>query len=445
MGMEFRKEIVSGWGRYTKSPCYLTRPEWPSEVQSMSLDTDFKTLIPRGLGRSYGDQSSNKESLVMLATRLDRFLEWDGKEGILHGESGASLDKVLKFAVPRGFFLPVTPGTRFITLGGALAFDVHGKNQHKDGNFGNHVIGFTLLLANGEKKWVSQEEDPELFKATIGGMGLTGIIMDVKFRLVPIESSHVVVKYAPFKSLEEARDIFLQGDKEFPFTVAWLDLSMEKGVATLGRFAGKDEVKAEDPLKVHPDKLKKVPGFFPTCAMNKLSLKLFYRLYYRMQAGRGIRIEEYDKFFYPLDAIENWNTLYGKKGFVQYQIVVPMEGGIEALRKVTGKLREKGHLPYLSVLKLFGNEKAGIMSFPREGYTLALDLPAKKKLFPVLDEIDRMVLDSGGRIYLAKDARMKPDTLKAMYPELEEWKRIKERVDPDCRFSSDLSRRLGIT
>ena len=446
MIMEFRKEVVTGWGRYLKPECFLTRPEWPSEVQALSLDTDFNHLICRGLGRSYGDQSSNKENLVVITTRLNRFIDWDEKNGILHAESGTSLSKILKFSIPRGFFLPVTPGTRFITIGGALAFDVHGKNQHKDGNFGNHVLGFSLLLPSGEKVWVTKDNNPDLFSATIGGLGLTGIILDIKLKLIPIETSYVMVKYAPFKSLEEARDIFLEGDKDYPYTVAWMDLSLEKGVATLGRFANKEEVKQKNPLSIHSDKLKKVPKIFPSFALNKISLNLFYSLYYRLQAGKGIRIEEYSKFFYPLDAIENWNILYGKKGFIQYQIVVPFEEGIETLRKVTNKLKENGFFPYLSVLKLFGEKRAGLLSFPKTGYTLALDIPAKNpKLFSVLDEIDNMILDGGGRVYLAKDARMKPELFRKMYPDFKKWKEIKNKIDPGNRFSSDISRRLCIT
>ncbi len=385
----------------------------------------------------------NTEGLLVLTTRLKRFLSWDSQAGVLHAEAGASLDRVLSFAVPRGFFLPVTPGTRFVSLAGAVAFDVHGKNQHAEGNFGNHVLGFTLLLPSGERTWCSPEENPELFRATIAGMGLTGIILDVKVRLRPIQSSLVKVQYKPFQSLEEARDIFLSGDQEFPFTVAWLDPGLEKGVATLGRFAAKEEA-GSDPLPVHGPPRLRIPFQTPAILLNRLFMSLFYKLYYRMQAGKGTRLERYEKFFYPLDGIEDWNKLYGKPGFTQYQFVVPMESGVEVIRRVKAVLRGKGCRPCLAVLKLFGEDGAGILSFPKKGFTLAVDLPVKKRLPEALDEADRIILQAGGRLYLAKDARAEPEVVKAMYPGLEEWLAIKRRYDPEGRLSSDLSRRLEI-
>ncbi len=442
--MNYRKETVWGWGRWQRRPAFLARPEWPGELRPSLYGADFPHFLPRGLGRSYGDQAMNTDQLLVLTTRLNRFLSWEEQDGILHAEAGASLDRILAFSVPRGFFLPVTPGTRFVTLGGALAFDVHGKNQHRDGNFGNHILGFTLLLPSGERKWCSPQENPDLFRATIAGMGLTGFILDVKLRLQPIESSLVMVQYKPFQSLEEARDIFLAGDKDFPFTVAWLDPGLEKGVATLGRFASREEAGSARPLPVHAPPRSRVPFQTPAFLLNRVSMNLFYRLYYRLQSARGTRLERYEKFFYPLDGIDDWNRLYGKRGFTQYQFVVPMESGVEAIRRIKGILREKGCRPCLAVLKLFGDGGRGILSFPRKGFTLAADFPVTRKLLPALEEADRALLDAGGRIYPAKDARMKPDVFRAMYPRLGEWLEIKKRIDPEGRLSSDLSRRLEI-
>ena len=443
--MNYRKETVWGWGRWQRRPAFLDRPEWPGEIRLDRYLQDFPRLLARGLGRSYGDQAMNTEGLLVLATRLNRFLHWDPGKGELHAEAGADLDRILTFAVPRGFFPPVTPGTRFVTLGGAVAFDVHGKNQHRDGNFGNHVLGLTLLLPSGEKVWCSPEENPDLFRATIAGMGLTGIILDVKLRLQPIQSSLVMVQYKPFSALEEARDIFLAGDQDYPFTVAWLDPGLERGVATLGRFATKEEAaRAPRPLPVHAPPAKRVPFQTPAFLLNRLSMALFYKLYYKLQAGRGTRLERYEKFFYPLDGIDDWNKLYGRRGFTQYQFVLPMEGGLEAIRRIKEILRKKGCRPCLAVLKLFGDEGAGILSFPKKGFTLAMDLPVKKALPAALDEADRVLLEAGGRLYLAKDARAGAGTIRRMYPRLEEWLAVKKRIDPEGRFSSDLSRRLEI-
>ncbi len=442
--MNYRKETVWGWGRWHRRPAFLDRPEWPGEVRPARYLEDFPRFLARGLGRSYGDQAMNSDHLLVLTTRLDRFLFWDEKEGILHAEAGASLDKILTFAVPRGFFLPVTPGTRFVTLGGAVAFDVHGKNQHMDGNFGNHVLGFTLLAPSGEKMWCSPEENPELFRATIAGMGLTGFLLDVKLKLRPIESSLVMVQYKPFQSLEEAEKIFLSGDREFPFTVAWLDPGLEKGVATLGRFATKTEIGGASPLPVHGPPRLKVPVQTPAFLLNRLSMNLFYRLYYRIQAGKGTRLERYEKFFYPLDGIDDWNKLYGRRGFTQYQFVVPMESGVEVIRRIKTILRKKGCRPCLAVLKLFGDDGAGLLSFPRKGFTLAVDLPVTRRLPRALEEADQVLLEAGGRIYAAKDARTRPEVFKRMYPELESWLEIKKGIDPEGRLSSDLSRRLEI-
>jgi decaprenylphospho-beta-D-ribofuranose 2-oxidase len=275
-------------------------------------------------------------------------------------------------------------------------------------------------------------------------MGLTGIVLDAQIRLVPIESSRVVVRYRPFQSLEEARDLFLAEDREHPFTVAWLSPRLERGVATLGRFARREEVGRRAPLPVHGPPRLRVPWRMPGFLLNRVSMAVFYRLFYALQAGRGTRLEEYDKFFYPLDGIDDWNRLYGRRGFTQYQFVVPPETGLDTIRQVGACLRRRGTYPCLAVLKVFGDRRPGLLSFPRAGFTLAMDIPLRDRVFPALEEADRIVLAGGGRLYLAKDSRAKPATVRAMYPELSEWLQVKRSIDPDGRFASDLSRRLGI-
>lgn len=440
----YRKQSVWGWGRWPRGEASLDRPEWVEEIDPQAYVRDHGTFLARGLGRSYGDQAMNTGAGLLLMTRLDRFLEWDGAAGHLRAEAGASLGQVLEFAVPRGFFLPVTPGTKFVTLGGAIAFDVHGKSQHRDGNFGDHLLGMTVLLPSGEKVWCAPEVEPELFRATVAGMGLTGVILDAKIRLDAITSSRVVVQYRPFQSLEQARDIFLEGDKEFPFTVAWLDQGVERGVATLGRFATREEAARDDPFPVHWPPRKRVPITTPAFLLNRLFMGLFYRLYYRLQSRKGTRLEHYDKFFYPLDGIDDWNRLYGRAGFLQYQVVLPMETGLDTIRSIVKLLRSKGCRPCLAVLKLFGDKGRGLLSFPAKGFTLALDLPVRGRLLKALEEADRITLEGGGRVYLAKDSRMKPETVRAMYPRLEEWSAARRKADPEGRLSSDLARRLEI-
>ena len=343
----YRAATLTGWGRWPRGESSLDRPEWPAQLPPPW--PQGARVIARGKGASYGDQAMNTDHLVLLMTSLDRLLAWDPKAGILHAEAGLTLDEVLRFVVPRGFFLPVTPGTSYVTVGGAIAANVHGKNHHAAGCFGDHVHGMDLLTASGEVLHCSPEENRELFETTCGGMGLTGVILDVRLRLVPIESSRVKVSYCPFRTLEEARDIFLAGDREYPFTVAWMNQGCEKGVATLGRFARRGEVEGGPLLPVHSTRSLTVPcempRLFAWAALNRLSMSLLYRLYYRLQAGKGTRLEEYKKFFYPLDGIKEWNRVYGPRGFTQYQVVVPLETGIATLREITGLLRGKGIRP----------------------------------------------------------------------------------------------------
>lgn len=439
------KTTLSGWSRYPVTTSNLMRPERYRELRS----SNERPLIARGLGRSYGDASLNSDRPVLLMERINRFLSFDENTGIFRGEGGVSLEEILEFFVPRGWFLPVTPGTKFATLGGCVATDVHGKNHHVDGAFGKHVKGLELILADGSVRRCSPKSDPDLFWATVGGMGLTGIISEVSLQLIPIESAYVMVQHHVAPNLDAAFDILSKEDDKY--SVAWIDClstgaDFGRSIVMSGHHAVLSELplKIKDPLHVKPRPKLSIPFNCPSSLMNKWTIKAFNALYYRFQGSKKEAfVTDYDRYFYPLDSVSDWNRLYGKKGFLQYQFVVPMQTAKEALREILGELTRHQCASFLAVLKRFGKENEGFLSFPKEGYTLALDIPLNDpSLFAFLDQLDELVLKHKGRIYLAKDARMKAATFRAMYPRLGQWQRIKNVIDPKNRFSSDLSRRL---
>ena len=444
--MAEKKTKISGWGNFPSSTAYLSRPE---RYQQLKFEEGRKT-IARGLGRSYGDAALNSEQDVILMERLNRFLAFDEEKGLLRAEAGTALEEILDIFVPRGWFLPVTPGTKFVTLGGCFAADIHGKNHHVDGSFCEHVQEIELIMANGARRRCSPERDPELFWATAGGMGLTGIITEVTLRLVPVKSAYVFVAHHSAADLDHIFDLLNDPKLDDRYSVAWIDCvstgkNFGRSVLMAGHHAAPDEIpKVKNPLKFRPAAKRSIPFDFPSFALNSWSVKAFNEMYYRLQSSKSAPfITDYDHYFYPLDAINGWNRLYGKKGFLQYQFVLPTKTARQGMRELLGQLTKSQRASFLAVLKRFRKENAGMLSFPREGYTLALDIPISDVgLFSFLDELDEVVLKYGGRIYLAKDARMKPNTFHAMYPRLEEWKRVKSQCDPNWLFSSDLSRRL---
>lgn len=445
--MKQSKKSISGWNKYPITSSYLMRPERYRELRNCEVSP----LIARGLGRSYGDASLNTNHPVMLMERLNRFLSFDEEKGILRAEAGVSLEEILQVFVPRGWFLPVTPGTKFATLGGCVATDVHGKNHHVDGAFAKYVKSLEIILADGSVRKCSPKQDPDLFWATVGGMGLTGIISEVSLQLLPIESAYMIVKHHAAENFEQVWAILSNNEIDDKYSVAWIDcLSTGKdfgrSIVMNGHHAVLTELplKIKDPLYIKPRKNFSLPFNCPSWLLNPWTIQAFNTLYFRTQAAKKDPfVVDYDSYFYPLDSIANWNRLYGKKGFLQYQFVVPTNTAREALKTILEELTKSQRVSFLAVLKRFGRENEGFLSFPREGYTLALDIPIKDdSLFSFLDHLDRLVLQYGGRIYLAKDARMKPDTFRAMYPRLGQWQRIKTTVDPQHRFSSDLSRRL---
>jgi len=441
---------LSGWGRHPVIPCEVVRPGKSSALAALCADETPR--IARGAGRSYGDAAVSASGLTVLTGRLNRMLFFDEATGTLRAESGVTLAEILEVFVPRGWFLPVTPGTRHVMLGGAVAFDVHGKNHHCDGSFGHFVSSFELLMATGECCHCSRTEHSDLFFATLGGAGLTGFITEVTLSLRPIETAYIRETRYRARNLDEALHLFDTHEADFPYSVAWIDClargaSLGRSVLLFGRHAGPDEL--DDRARTHPlvlpgHKARNVPFDFPAIALNRLSMRLFNALYFRTH-GDGAHLLPYDTYFYPLDAVRNWNRIYGRRGFVQFQCVLPPDRSREALIELLTRSSRAGRGSFLAVLKRFGPSSGGMLSFPMPGYTLAMDLPVRSGLDAFLDDLTGIVLAAGGRIYLAKDAHLDPETFRAMYPAFPSWMAIKERVDPDHRFASALSRRLGIT
>lgn len=439
---------ISGWGRYPIGITEVQRPERVSDLRA-SLHS-AESAVARGLGRSYGDASFNSSGCTVLTQRLNRFLDFDPSTGVLECEAGVTVGEILEHFVPRGFLPPVIPGTKYVTVGGALACDIHGKNHHKDGSFGRHVTDFSLLTADGELVRCSRDENSELFHATVGGMGLTGVITQLRLRLVPIEDARVAVDYDRANDLDRALELFHESDDQYRYSVAWVDC-VGGGRRGLGRcvLMRGNPVTGSQAAALEVEKRRgfSVPSASPAFLLNRATMRAFNGLYYRRHPRRARDVLcGYESFFFPLDGIRNWNRLYGKQGFLQYQVVVPCDGGRDGLVKILELLREPGPGAFLAVLKRFGpGDPEAPLSFPMPGYTLAVDIPRRgSAVFELLRGLDGIVIDLGGRVYLAKDARVSPEAARAMYPDLDKWLQIKSQFDPANRLTSDLARRLRL-
>jgi len=444
---------LTGWGQY---PAVDTVLETPRTEGALALRlAEAKSAIGRGLGRSYGDSALN-DTLVLSSLRLNHMEAFDETSGILVAEAGVTLADILEAFVPRGWFPPVTPGTKFVTLGGAIASDVHGKNHHVAGTFSRHVPWFDLWTPALGLVRCSAAENADIFQATAGGHGLTGFIIRAAVKLERIPSAFMLQQTVKADSLGGIMETF-ERYAAWPFSVAWIDClktgsGLGRSVFMGGRFAAPDELPQKyraRPLNPPAPRAWSVPLNFPSLALNPLSVKMFNALYHgRAPRGLSADMVTYDAFFYPLDAILNWNRIYGRRGFTQYQFVIPLAASAEALPKLLRTIASSGQGSFLAVLKLFGGQEefAANISFPREGYTLALDFPINKKLFPLLKRLDDLVLDYGGRHYLSKDARMPADVLTRGYGEaLRRFRAMKSRLDPCGILASAQSRRLGLT
>jgi decaprenylphospho-beta-D-ribofuranose 2-oxidase len=407
-------------------------------------------LVARGLGRSYGDAAQNAGGDVLDVTGLDRIHSLDGEHGIVDVDAGVSLDRLLRFLVPAGWFVPVTPGTRHVTVGGAIGSDIHGKNHHVEGSFCQHVASMDLVDGTGAV--LTLDGDDDRFWATAGGMGLTGIVARARLQLLPIETARVAVETHRVPDLDTLMALMQSGDADHRYSVAWVDslargASMGRGVLTRGDHARLDELpasKAGDPLSYRPSALLSAPPVVPGGVLNRLSAAAFNEAWFR-KARPGWSLESIPAFFHPLDGVVGWNRIYGPRGFVQWQLVVPDEAG-EVVRIALERLSGARCPSFLAVLKRFGPGNPGPLSFPLRGWTLALDVPAALEGLPrLLDDLDEVVAAAGGRVYLSKDSRLRPDLLAAMYPRLDDWRGTRSAMDPRGVFVSDLARRLALT
>jgi decaprenylphospho-beta-D-ribofuranose 2-oxidase len=415
-----------------------------------------RALIGRGLGRSYGDAAQNSGGLVVDLTACDRILEAGAGAGTLRAEAGLSIESLLRWSVPRGFFLPVTPGTRFVTIGGAIAADVHGKNHHVDGSLGRFVRSIRLATPSGERV-VTPDADAEIFWATVGGMGLTGIILEATVELMPIETNLMTVDTARGRDLEECMALMAEGDRSYRYSVAWVDClrrgrALGRGVVTLANHASTSDAEAApgrkhdaDLLSYDPRKPIEVPIVSPFRLAAKASATVFNEAWYRRAPRhRHGELQGIAAYFHPLDGLGHWNRLYGRRGFTQYQFVVPF-GAEHVVRQVIERLGQRGLPSLFAVLKRLGPGNSAPLSFPAGGWTLALDLPLGiSGLAEELDRLDGLVATAGGRVYLAKDGRLRPALLRQMYPRLHDWQAVRDKVDPDCLMMSDLGRRLNL-
>ncbi|HWC12286.1 MAG TPA: FAD-binding oxidoreductase [Acidimicrobiales bacterium] len=445
-------ELLTGWGRTAPSRASVARPAHLEEVHAVLGDPPSRGAIARGLGRSYGDAAQCAGGTVIDVTGMAKVRGFDGERGVVRVDAGISLGELTRLVLPLGWFPPVVPGTRHVTVGGAVAADIHGKNHHVDGSFCDHVEGFTLLTPTGTVE-VTPDSEPDLFWATAGGMGLTGVVGEVTIRLQPVETAFVRVDTERACDLDDALARMEEGDHRYRYSVAWIDClargaSLGRAVLTRGGHASLDDL----PVKVRPKALRAeprvvgtAPPWAPQGLLNQASVRAFNTVWFHRAPSleRG-RLQPLHRFFHPLDAVQGWNRVYGERGFVQYQFVVPV-GQERALAHAVERLSATRCPSFLAVLKRFGGHNDGPLSFPMAGWTLALDLQVgPPRVGPVLDELDEVVAEAGGRVYLAKDARLRPELLPVMYPRLDEWRRVQAKVDPTGVLRSDLARRLGL-
>jgi decaprenylphospho-beta-D-ribofuranose 2-oxidase len=441
-------ELLSGWGRTMPVRGQRVTPSTTDEVTELLTARDMSHgVIARGLGRSYGDPAQVAGGTVVDLSAFSTISAIDERTHAITVGAGVSIDTLLHHILPLGYFVPVTPGTRQVTIGGAIAADIHGKNHHVDGSFANHVVSMDLITPVGPRT-VTRESDPELFWATAGGMGLTGIVTAATITLLPIASTVVSVDTTRHRNLDEVMAAMVDGDHRYRYSVAWVDCmtsgaTMGRGVLTRGDHAPADAGRPRTTLPTGASVA--IPFNAPPGLLNRLSITAFNEAWYRKAPKERIGgIESISTFFHPLDGVANWNRLYGPRGFVQYQFAVP-DAASATVATAIERLAASKVPSFLAVLKRFGVGDPGPLSFPTAGWTLALDLPVGPPALPaVLDDLDDLIAGVGGRIYLAKDARLNPAHLEAMYPALAEFRAVADRVDPERRLTSDLDRRLNL-
>ena len=449
-----RYEKVSGWGQTNKTNIKIIEPENISQIQEIIAKSTRKSLITRGMGRSYGDAAQLKDSFALDLKQFKK-IKINTLDNTVTAGAGITFKELLKTIIPNGYFLPVTPGTKNITVGGALSADIHGKNHHIDGSFGNHVKEISILDGKGEFHRLNplntkSPDEIEYFWSILGGMGLNGVIIEATFSLIPITTSLIKVDTNRFNSLDSLMEAMINADKKYRYSVAWIDSLHPtwRGILTCGdhlEFNELDERNKIDLLAYATQPLAKAPSFLPSGILNQFTVRAFNEAWFRKAPyERKNEFQKIDKYFYPLDAIDNWNNIYGPEGFIQYQFLVPDKSSF-IIEKTLQSLKDISASSFLTVLKRFGNSNQAHLSFPKAGWTLAIDIPACiPNLFTVLQKLDQLIATNNGRIYLAKDSLMSPEIFKATYPDFDKWLKIKRMVDPKQIFYSDLAKRLLI-
>jgi decaprenylphospho-beta-D-ribofuranose 2-oxidase len=448
--MSDENEILTGWGRTAPSAGRVRRHAGPDAVADLLRGAGPRGLVARGLGRSYGDPAQNAGGVVL--DPLPAVIDEPAADGTVRVSAGTSLHDLMRFLLPRGRFVPVTPGTRYVTIGGAIACDVHGKSHHVTGSFGDQVVSVDLVLPDGSQRSVGPDQDAELYWATVGGMGLTGVIVSAVLRTIPVETGYLDVTTQRLPDLDAVLAEMARSDDDFTYSVAWIDTearggSLGRSVLSRGEHASRDQLSgpaAAHPLAVPAAPRLAVPFAPPFGLVTRSTVRAFNEAWFRKAPQfREGEIQSVSAFFHPLDGVAHWNRLYGPHGFLQYQFVVP-EHRADVVRRILEQLSADRHTTFLAVLKRFGPGNSGWLSFPTAGWTLAVDAPTRPGLIGLLDSLDEQVASAGGRIYLAKDARLRPELMTTMYPRLPQFRELRERIDPQHRLQSDLSRRLNL-
>ncbi len=444
---------LSGWGRTAPTVAQVLSTPDPGTIAEAVAAAGGRGVIARGLGRSYGDNAQNGGGLVIDMTALNKIHSIDAATRLVDVDGGVSLDQLMKAALPFGLWVPVLPGTRQVTIGGAIACDIHGKNHHSDGSFGDHVRSMELLTADGRVRHLTPDGDEaDLFWATVAGNGLTGIIMRATISMTPTETAYFINDGDNTANLDETIAFHSDGSEaDYTYSSAWFDAispppKLGRAAITRGRLARLDELPgklAKNPLKFDAPQLMTVPDVFPNGLMNKVTLSTIGELYYRRGGHYRGKVQNLTQFYHPLDLLGEWNRGYGPAGFAQYQFLVPLSA-VDEFKQIIGDIQRSGHYSALNVFKVFGPGNKGPLSFPMAGWNVAMDFPMKAGIGALLTELDRRVLEFGGRLYTAKDSRTTAETFHAMYPRVDEWIEVRREVDPDGVFASDMARRLEL-
>ncbi|MFC0316230.1 FAD-binding protein [Gordonia phosphorivorans] len=465
--LPIQTRTLMGWGRTMPIEGHVLSTPYPDVIaQAVAQVADRKAdkpsylsrgIIARGLGRSYGENAQNAGGLTIDMTGLTRIYSIDSDTALVDVDAGVDLDTLMRVALPHGLWVPVLPGTRQVTVGGAIACDIHGKNHHSAGSFGNHVAELNLLVASGDVLTLAPEgtpDDPDasIFWATVGGIGLTGIILRAKIKMTRTETAYFIADGAVTRSLDETIALHTDGSEEnYTYSSGWFDAiskppKLGRGTFSRGSLATLDQLPdklAKDPLKFDAPTLVNFPDVFPNGLANKFNFGLIGEAYYRMGGNYTGKVQNLTQFYHPLDLFGNWNRAYGSKGFLQYQFIVPPEA-VEEFKGIIYDIQGSGHVSFLNVFKLFGEGNQAPLSFPMPGWNICVDFPIKKGLHEFVSELDHRVMSIGGRLYTAKDSRTTAEAFHAMYPRVDEWLKVRRRVDPDQVFMSDMGRRLEL-